>query len=85
MASGCCPRQVQTRGSDPRDRSDSLPAPCTPPPSAHLRSNANSAAAAGGGLLARDTRLDRQVAIAALPAHHAQDSDRLASFQPEAA
>ena len=34
--------------------------------------------------LARDTRLDRQVAIKALPAHLAQDSDRLARFQREA-
>jgi serine/threonine-protein kinase len=34
--------------------------------------------------LARDTRLDRQVAIKALPAHLAQDEDRLARFQREA-
>jgi serine/threonine-protein kinase len=34
--------------------------------------------------LARDTRLDRQVAIKALPAHLAQDQDRLARFQREA-
>ncbi len=34
--------------------------------------------------LARDTRLDRQVAIKALPAHLAQDTDRLARFQREA-
>jgi eukaryotic-like serine/threonine-protein kinase len=34
--------------------------------------------------LARDTRLDRQVAIKALPAHLAQDPDRLARFQREA-
>lgn len=34
--------------------------------------------------LARDTRLDRQVAIKALPAHLAQDADRLARFQREA-
>lgn len=34
--------------------------------------------------LARDTRLDRLVAIKALPAHLAQDPDRLARFQREA-
>jgi eukaryotic-like serine/threonine-protein kinase len=34
--------------------------------------------------LARDTRLDRPVAIKALPAHLAQDEDRLARFQREA-
>ncbi|MFZ4576119.1 MAG: protein kinase domain-containing protein, partial [Phycisphaerales bacterium] len=34
--------------------------------------------------LARDTRLDRLVAIKALPAHLAQDADRLARFQREA-
>jgi eukaryotic-like serine/threonine-protein kinase len=34
--------------------------------------------------LARDTRLDRQVAIKALPAHLAQDPDRLTRFQREA-
>lgn len=34
--------------------------------------------------LARDTRLDRQVAIKALPEHLAQDADRLARFQREA-
>ncbi len=34
--------------------------------------------------LARDTRLDRQVAIKALPAHLTQDQDRLARFQREA-
>ncbi|HRK31981.1 MAG TPA: protein kinase, partial [Tepidisphaeraceae bacterium] len=34
--------------------------------------------------LARDTRLDRQVAIKALPVHLADDSDRLARFQREA-
>jgi len=34
--------------------------------------------------LARDTRLDRQVAIKALPAHLAQDPDRLGRFQREA-
>lgn len=34
--------------------------------------------------LACDTRLDRQVAIKALPAHLAQDQDRLARFQREA-
>jgi eukaryotic-like serine/threonine-protein kinase len=34
--------------------------------------------------LARDTRLDRQVAIKALPPHVAQDPDRLARFQREA-
>ncbi len=34
--------------------------------------------------LARDTRLDRQVAIKALPAHLATDPDRLARFQREA-
>lgn len=34
--------------------------------------------------LARDTRLDRQVAIKSLPAHLAQDPDRLARFQREA-
>lgn len=33
---------------------------------------------------ARDTRLDRDVAIKALPAHLAQDPDRLARFQREA-
>jgi len=34
--------------------------------------------------LARDTRLDREVAFKALPAHLAQDPDRLARFQREA-
>lgn len=34
--------------------------------------------------LARDTRLDRQVAIKALPSHLAADPDRLARFQREA-
>ena len=34
--------------------------------------------------LAHDTRLDRQVAIKALPVHLAQDPDRLARFQREA-
>jgi eukaryotic-like serine/threonine-protein kinase len=34
--------------------------------------------------LARDTRLDRPVAIKAMPAHVAQDPDRLARFQREA-
>ena len=34
--------------------------------------------------LATDTRLDRQVAIKALPAHLATDPDRLARFQREA-
>jgi serine/threonine-protein kinase len=34
--------------------------------------------------LARDTRLDRAVAIKALPAHLTQDQDRLARFQREA-
>ncbi len=34
--------------------------------------------------LAHDTRLDRQVAIKAMPAHLAQDPDRLARFQREA-
>jgi len=34
--------------------------------------------------LARDSRLNRQVAIKALPAHLAQDPDRLARFQREA-
>ncbi len=34
--------------------------------------------------LARDTRLDRQVAIKALPAHLTSDADRLARFQREA-
>jgi serine/threonine protein kinase/Tol biopolymer transport system component len=34
--------------------------------------------------LARDTRLDRQVAIKALPAHVGKDADRLARFQREA-
>ncbi len=34
--------------------------------------------------LARDTRLDRQVAIKALPAHMAAEPDRLARFQREA-
>ena len=38
----------------------------------------------GEVFLARDTRLDRQVAIKALPAHLAQDADRLARFQREA-
>jgi serine/threonine-protein kinase len=38
----------------------------------------------GEVFLARDTRLDRQVAIKALPAHLTQDPDRLARFQREA-
>ncbi len=38
----------------------------------------------GEVFLARDTRLDRQVAIKALPAHLALDPDRLARFQREA-
>lgn len=38
----------------------------------------------GEVFLARDTRLDRSVAIKALPAHLAQDPDRLARFQREA-
>ncbi len=38
----------------------------------------------GEVFLARDTRLDRQVAIKALPAHLATDPDRLARFQREA-
>ncbi|MBL9148465.1 MAG: protein kinase [Phycisphaerae bacterium] len=38
----------------------------------------------GEVFLGRDTRLDRLVAIKALPAHLAQDSDRLARFQREA-
>ncbi len=38
----------------------------------------------GEVFLARDTRLDRLVAIKALPAHLAQDADRLARFQREA-
>jgi eukaryotic-like serine/threonine-protein kinase len=38
----------------------------------------------GEVFLARDTRLDRQVAIKALPAHFADDADRLARFQREA-
>ena len=38
----------------------------------------------GEVFLARDTRLDRQVAIKALPVHLAQDADRLARFQREA-
>lgn len=38
----------------------------------------------GEVFLARDTRLDRLVAIKALPAHLAQDPDRLARFQREA-
>ncbi len=38
----------------------------------------------GEVFLARDTRLDRQVAIKALPAHLSQDPDRLARFQREA-
>jgi eukaryotic-like serine/threonine-protein kinase len=38
----------------------------------------------GEVFLARDTRLDRQVAIKALPAHLAHDPDRLARFQREA-
>ena len=38
----------------------------------------------GDVYLARDTRLDRQVAIKALPAHLSQDPDRLARFQREA-
>ncbi|MBL8965107.1 MAG: protein kinase [Phycisphaerae bacterium] len=38
----------------------------------------------GEVFLARDTRLDRKVAIKALPAHLAQDPDRLARFQREA-
>ncbi|MFO0963691.1 MAG: protein kinase [Phycisphaerales bacterium] len=38
----------------------------------------------GEVFLARDTRLDRRVAIKALPAHLATDPDRLARFQREA-
>jgi serine/threonine-protein kinase len=38
----------------------------------------------GEVFLARDTRLDRQVAIKALPAHLSADPDRLARFQREA-
>lgn len=38
----------------------------------------------GEVFLARDTRLDRDVAIKALPAHLAGDADRLARFQREA-
>ncbi|CAN5615154.1 hypothetical protein BH09PLA1_BH09PLA1_23730 [soil metagenome] len=38
----------------------------------------------GEVFLARDTKLDRQVAIKALPAHLAEDHDRLARFQREA-
>ncbi len=38
----------------------------------------------GEVFLARDTRLDRQVAIKALPAHLSHDPDRLARFQREA-
>ncbi len=38
----------------------------------------------GEVFLARDTRLDRQVAIKALPAYLAADADRLARFQREA-
>jgi serine/threonine protein kinase len=38
----------------------------------------------GEVFLATDTRLDRRVAIKALPAHLAQDADRLARFQREA-
>lgn len=38
----------------------------------------------GEVFLARDTRLDRDVAIKALPAHLAADPDRLARFQREA-
>lgn len=38
----------------------------------------------GEVFLARDTRLDRQVAIKALPAHLAADADRLTRFQREA-
>lgn len=38
----------------------------------------------GEVFLARDTQLDRQVAIKALPAHLSQDPDRLARFQREA-
>lgn len=38
----------------------------------------------GEVFLANDTRLDRQVTIKALPAHLAQDFDRLARFQREA-
>jgi serine/threonine protein kinase len=34
--------------------------------------------------LATDTRLDRQVAIKALPEHLSRDADRLARFQREA-
>ncbi|MFO0833036.1 MAG: protein kinase [Phycisphaerales bacterium] len=38
----------------------------------------------GEVFLARDTRLDRQVAVKALPAHLASDADRLTRFQREA-
>src|SRR5262245_37653320 len=38
----------------------------------------------GEVFLARDNRLDRHVAIKALPAHLASDADRLARFQREA-
>jgi Tol biopolymer transport system component len=38
----------------------------------------------GEVFLARDSRLDRQVAIKAIPAHMAADADRLARFQREA-
>jgi Tol biopolymer transport system component len=38
----------------------------------------------GEVFLARDSRLDRQVAIKAIPAHLAADTDRLARFQREA-
>src|SRR3984885_2698734 len=38
----------------------------------------------GEVFLARDTKLDRQVAIKSLPAHLATDPDRLARFQREA-
>ena len=38
----------------------------------------------GEVFLARDTRLDRQVAIKAMPADFSQDADRVARFQREA-
>jgi hypothetical protein len=78
-------RRVQHRDGDPRHRSDTLTDPCSPVPWALLDERELGRRRIGEAFLARDTRLDRQVAITALPAHLAQDSVRLASFQHEAA